>query len=90
MLPVALGWRVLPLDGRDIYWHDAQDARGFSVYLAMDPSRRRVAAVLANTNRPVDALAGQLLLGRIPSVAPAPSTDQATKSRSSARPRRHH
>ena len=70
MLPVALGWRVLPLDGRDIYWHDAQDAAGFSAYMAIDPGRARSATVLSNTARPVDAIAGQLLLGRVPVIPP--------------------
>jgi len=69
-LPVALGWRVLRLDGRDIYWHDAQDAPGFSAYMAIDPGRARSATVLSNTARPVDAIAGQLLLGRVPVIAP--------------------
>jgi serine-type D-Ala-D-Ala carboxypeptidase/endopeptidase len=73
-LPVALGWRVLRLDGRDIYWHDAQDAPGFSAYVAMDPDRHRAAAVLSNTARSVDAIAGALLLGRMPAIEPAART----------------
>ena len=40
-LPVALGWRVLRLDRRDIHWHDVQDAPGFSEYVSLDPSRGR-------------------------------------------------
>ncbi len=97
-LPVALGWRVLPLDGRDIYWHDAQDAAGFSTYVAMDPQRQRAAAVLSNTARAVDAVAGQLLLGRVPVIASArgaaptasrskPATRRST-TKAKARPRR--
>jgi serine-type D-Ala-D-Ala carboxypeptidase/endopeptidase len=81
-LPVALGWRVLRLDGRDIYWHDAQDARGFSVYIAMDPQRSRAAAVLSNTERAVDAIAGQLLLGRVPLISSS-SSDSGTAPRPS-------
>ncbi len=88
MLPVALGWRVLPLDGRDIYWHDAQDPQGFSVYVAMDPNRRRAAAALGNTARPVDALAGQLLLGRVPVLASVAGSTPASKVRSRGRTRR--
>lgn len=84
-LPVALGWRVLRLDGRDIYWHDAQDAPGFSAYVAMDPSRRRAAAVLSNTARSVDAVAGALLLGRVPVIDAAPPLAHPT---SHAPPRR--
>jgi serine-type D-Ala-D-Ala carboxypeptidase/endopeptidase len=75
-LPVALGWRVLPIDGRNIYWHDAQDAPGFSGYMAVDPSRARAVTVLSNTSRAVDAIAGQLLLGRVPTIdaaSPSPS-----------------
>ena len=71
-LPVALGWRVLKIDGRNIYWHDAQDAPGFSAYVAMDPSRGRAVTVLSNTGRAVDAIAGQLLLGRVPKISAAP------------------
>jgi serine-type D-Ala-D-Ala carboxypeptidase/endopeptidase len=67
-LPVALGWRVLRLDGRDIYWHDAQQASGFSTYVALDPSRHRAAAVLSNSARDVDSIAGALLLGRVPRI----------------------
>ncbi len=70
-LPVALGWRVLRLDGRDIYWHDAQQAPGFSAYVVVDPVRHRSAAVLSNTARDVDAIAGALLLGRVPRIASA-------------------
>ena len=88
MLPVALGWRVLPLDGRDIYWHDAQDPEGFSVYVAMDPQRRRATAALGNTARPVDALAGQLLLGRVPVLAPPPGRAAASKVPTPNRTRR--
>ena len=86
-LPVALGWRVFRLDGRDIYWLDAQDVPGFAAYLALDPSRNRSAAVLSNTARPVDAIAGQLLLGRVPVITPAPTADPTAfmKSRSSSR-----
>ena len=71
-LPVALGWRVLRLDGRDVYWHDAQDAPGFSAYVAMDPVQKRAAAVLSNSARNVDAIAGALLLGRVPVIDAAP------------------
>jgi serine-type D-Ala-D-Ala carboxypeptidase/endopeptidase len=88
-LPVALGWRVLRLDGRDIYWHDAQDAPGFSAYVAMDPLRHRAAAVLSNTARSVDAVAGALLLGRLPLIDAAPPlarpTSQATARRAPRR-----
>ena len=79
-LPVALGWRVLRVDGRDIYWHDAQDAPGFSDYFALDPSRGRAVAVLSNTAKPVDAIAGALLLGRVPAVT------RASRSASRAAP----
>jgi hypothetical protein len=88
ILPVALGWRVLPLDGRDVYWHDAQDPEGFSVYVAMDPERRRAATALGNTARPVDALAGQLLLGRLPALASVPGSTPASKLPTPARSRR--
>ena len=92
-LPVALGWRVLRLDGRDIYWHDAQDAPGFSAYVVMDPARHRAAAVLSNTARSVDAIAGALLLGRIPTIEPAsrvvrPTPRPASTSRSRRRAHR--
>jgi hypothetical protein len=46
-VPTALGRRVLRLDGRDIYWDDAPDAPGFSVYVVAPnpthtlPSHRR-------------------------------------------------
>jgi serine-type D-Ala-D-Ala carboxypeptidase/endopeptidase len=80
-LPVALGWRVLRLNGRDIYWHDALDVPGFSAYVAIDPTRSAAAAVLSNTSRPVDAIAGQLLLGRIPSVTAAPPRRVAPPAR---------
>jgi serine-type D-Ala-D-Ala carboxypeptidase/endopeptidase len=80
-LPVALGWRVLAVDGRNIYWHDAQDARGFSAYVAMDPARARAVTVLSNTSRPVDAIAGQLLLGRMPTIdAAAPPSPRSRGS----------
>ena len=91
-LPVALGWRVLRLDGRDIYWHDAQDAPGFSAYVAMDPEKHRAAAVLSNTARGVDAIAGALLLGRLPTIEPAARTLRPTmraRSRSVSRRRAH-
>ncbi len=90
-LPVALGWRVLRLNGRDIYWHDALDAPGFSAYVAIDPGMRRSVAVLSNTSRPVDAIAGQLLLGRVPVITPAPpsgSTSRQPPIRSRRRGRR--
>lgn len=90
-LPVALGWRVLRLNGRDIYWHDALDAPGFSSYVAIDPGMRRSVAVLSNTARPVDAIAGQLLLGRVPVIAPAPPsgpTPRQPPTRSRRRGRR--
>ena len=89
-LPVALGWRVLRLDGRDIYWHDAQDAPGFSAYVAMDPARHRAAAVLSNTARSVDAIAGALLLGRIPVIAPASRVVRPTSRPASGSRRRAH
>ena len=89
-LPVALGWRVLRLDGRDVYWHDAQDAPGFSAYIAMDPNQRRAAAVLSNSARNVDAIAGALLLGRIPVIEPgarvAPAATHASARRTARRP----
>jgi serine-type D-Ala-D-Ala carboxypeptidase/endopeptidase len=85
-LPVALGWRVLRLDDRDIYWHDAQDAPGFSTYLAMDPKKHRASAVLSNTAREVDAIAGALLLGRVPAVsAAAPRERSITPARRARR-----
>ena len=92
-LPVALGWRVLRLDGRDIYWHDAQDAPGFSAYVAMDPTQHRAAAVLSNTARSVDAVAGALLLGRVPTIEPAirvarPATPAKVSPRARGRGRR--
>lgn len=87
-LPVALGWRVLPLDGRDIYWHDAQDAPGFSAYVAMDPDRHRAVAVLSNTSRPVDAVAGQLLLGKVPVIAAEPAGRKPSSRSTTPRPRR--
>jgi CubicO group peptidase (beta-lactamase class C family) len=86
-LPVALGWRVLRLDGRDIYWHDAQQASGFSTYVALDPARHRAAAVLSNTARDVDSIAGALLLGQVPRIAaaarqaPAPVRTRARRRR---------
>ncbi len=86
--PVALGWRLLPLDGRDIYWHDAQDAQGFSAYIAMDPQRQRSVAVLSNTDRAVDAIAGALLLGRIPVISAAPSRPSPSAGPTSSTPRR--
>ena len=89
-LPVALGWRVLRLDGRDIYWHDAQDAPGFSAYVAMDPARHRAAAVLSNTARSVDAIAGALLLGRIPVIEPASRVVRPTSRPASGSRRRAH
>jgi len=87
-LPIALGWRVLRLDGRDIYWLDAQDVPGFAAYLAMDPSRDRSAVVLSNTARPVDAIAGQLLLGRVPVIAPAPAATPPSSVQPHSSPRR--
>ena len=91
-LPVALGWRVLRLDGRDIYWHDAQQAPGFSAYIAMDPRQHRAAAVLSNSARDVDSVAGALLLGRVPQIAAAGRTQPTrrtspTRSRSRTRTR---
>jgi serine-type D-Ala-D-Ala carboxypeptidase/endopeptidase len=89
-LPVALGWRLLLLDGRELYWHDAQDAPGFAAYAVIDPRRGRVAAVLSNTAHAVDAIAGQLLLGRAPVIAAASRAAIATPSRraTSRRPSR--
>jgi hypothetical protein len=78
-LPVALGWRVLRLDGRDIYWHDAHDAPGFSTYLALDPSQHRVSAVLSNTALAVDAVAGALLLGKVPDIPARPRATPLTR-----------
>lgn len=75
--PVALGWRVLRLDGRDLFWQDSQNVPGFSVYLAVDPDRHRTAAVLSNTARELGAIAGQLLLGSLPVIQAAPSRDDA-------------
>ena len=90
-LPVALGWRVLRLDGRDIYWHDAQQAPGFSAYIAMDPQQHRAAAVLSNSARDVDSVAGALLLGHVPSIASAARTptSRSAPARSRSRTRRH-
>lgn len=87
-LPVALGWRLLPLDGRDIYWHDAQDAQGFSAYVAMDPRRQRSVAVLSNMDRAVDAIAGALLLGRLPVITAAPPGPLPSARPTPAKPRR--
>ncbi|MCC7054184.1 MAG: beta-lactamase family protein [Gemmatimonadaceae bacterium] len=89
-LPVALGWRVLRLDGRDIYWHDALDVPGFALYLAIDPARQRMATVVSNTARPVDAIAGQILLGRVPRIAADPPrrlADTPRRPNRTARPR---
>jgi serine-type D-Ala-D-Ala carboxypeptidase/endopeptidase len=86
-LPVALGWRVLRLQGRDIYWHDAQDARGFSAFVAVDPSRKHASAVLSNSARAVDAIAGQLLLGSVPIIDTAPPSTQRTPAPRVAEPR---
>ena len=84
-LPVSLGWRVLQLDGRDLYWHDALEARGFAAFIAADPGRQRAAVVLSNTARPVDVLAGQLLLGSVPDVPPAQvRTPRVPRSRKAA------
>ena len=93
-LPVALGWRVLRLDSRDIYWHDAQQAPGFSAYIAMDPRQHRAAAVLSNSAHDVDSVAGALLLGRVPNIAAALRTQPTrrmspTRSRSRSRTRTH-
>ncbi len=87
-LPVALGWRVLRLDGRDIYWHDAQQASGFSTYIALDPTRHRAAAVLSNTARDVDSIAGALLLGRMPRISAAARTPAAPSPSRTRRRRR--
>ena len=90
-LPVALGWRVLRLDGRDVYWHDAQDAPGFSAYVAMDPVQKRAAAVLSNTARNVDAIAGALLLGHVPVIEPARIAKPAARPPARRKPgRRSH
>jgi CubicO group peptidase (beta-lactamase class C family) len=88
-LPVALGWRVLRLDGRDIYWLDAQDAPGFSAYIAIDPARQRAAAVLSNSSRAVDVIAGALLLGKVPEVQRARSASQHLARASQARRHSH-
>jgi len=88
MLPVALGWRVLPLEGRDLYWHDAEDADGFSVYVAMKSQRHRMAAALGKTPHPVAELAGQRLLGQVPSIAAVPHTTPASKNPTPTRTRR--
>ncbi|MBC7844625.1 MAG: serine hydrolase, partial [Gemmatimonadaceae bacterium] len=90
-LPVALGWRVLRLDGRDIYWHDAQLAPGFSAYVAMDPQQHRAAAVLSNSARDVASVAGALLLGRVPTIAAAGHTpgSRPAPARPRSRTRRH-
>jgi serine-type D-Ala-D-Ala carboxypeptidase/endopeptidase len=87
-LPVALGWRVLRLDGRDVYWHDAQDAPGFSAYVALDPTQHRAAAVLSNSARNVDAIAGALLLGRVPVIEPAPPVVRPTGHAPTRKPAR--
>lgn len=71
-LPVALGWRVLEIDGRDVYWHDALDAAGFAAFVAAEPQSHRASVVLGNTAHAVDAIAGQLLLGEVPVVAASP------------------
>lgn len=86
-LPVALGWRVLRLDDRDIYWHDALDVPGFSAYVAFDPARQAVSAVVGVGGPPVAAIAGQILLGRVPVIAAAPARRAAAAARPSARPR---
>jgi serine-type D-Ala-D-Ala carboxypeptidase/endopeptidase len=87
-LPVALGWRVLRLQGRDIYWHDAQDAAGFSAFVAVDPSKGHASAVLSNSARAVDAIAGQLLLGAVPVITSTPRATQAAQvARVISRPR---
>jgi serine-type D-Ala-D-Ala carboxypeptidase/endopeptidase len=70
-VPVALGWRVLQLEGRDIYWHDAHNAVGFTSFVAVDPDKGRAAAALSNSARTVESIAGQLLLGTVPQIAPA-------------------
>jgi serine-type D-Ala-D-Ala carboxypeptidase/endopeptidase len=87
-LPVALGWRVLRLQGRDIYWHDAQDAAGFSAFVAVDPALGRASAVLSNSARALGAIAGQLLLGAVPDLSAAPPATQPVDAvRSVVRPR---
>jgi hypothetical protein len=80
---------VLRLDGRDIYWLDAQDAPGFSAYIAIDPARERAAAVLSNSSRAVDVIAGALLLGKVPEVQPARSASQHLARASQARRHSH-
>jgi serine-type D-Ala-D-Ala carboxypeptidase/endopeptidase len=69
-LSLALGWRVIQLEGRDVYWFNANDAPGYSAFVAADPGARAAAAVLANSARPVDAVAGRLVQGRVPTVPP--------------------
>ena len=87
MLPVVLGWPVLPREGRDTYWHDAQVAQKFSIFVVMDPRRRRTASAPGNRPRPVAALAEQLLPGRVPSIAAVPTTTPASKSPTPTRTR---
>jgi serine-type D-Ala-D-Ala carboxypeptidase/endopeptidase len=72
-VPVALGWRVLRLENRDIYWHDALNALGFSAFVAVDTEKSRAAAALSNSARPVESIAGQLLLGAVPQIDAAPA-----------------
>ncbi len=85
---VALGWRVMPLEGRDTYWHDAHDAQGFSIYVALDPRRRPAAEAFGNNPRPVAAVAEHLLPGRVPSIAAVPTPSPASKSLTPTRARR--
>lgn len=86
-LPVALGWRVLRLDGRDIYWHDALDVPGFSAYVAFDPGRQAVSTVVGTGGPPVDAIAGQVLLGRAPVIAGAAARTRTAAPRPTSRRR---
>jgi serine-type D-Ala-D-Ala carboxypeptidase/endopeptidase len=71
-LPQALGWRVIQIDEREVYWFDAQQAPGYSSFVTIDPTRQAVAVVLTNSARPVDRIAGQLVRGRVPVLGSTP------------------
>lgn len=67
--PMAMGWLLLPLGGRQVHAHDGGTG-GFSSMLAFDRERRRAVVVLADTSLAgrggVDDVAGHLLDSRIP------------------------
>lgn len=63
--PMALGWLIAPLDGRQLVTHDGGTG-GFSSSVVIDPMRRRAALVLANAQVVVNDLSIHALEPRMP------------------------